>query len=278
MRIITLPDQFGFDALCHVQVYEYISSNPISKQQITLNKNTISFLLEGTKEVIFDNALLSIDSSSFVIMKSGHCLMTENLSLGANYHSVLFFFSTEMLLEFIRKFNFDRTELDHYKSVFSFSYDTFIQRFVASLMDVSRLSKFLQEKLLAVKFEEIMLYLIGLYGTDFLEELSNNAHSAGQKFTTTIESNKLRKLSLKELAFLCDMSVSTFKREFEKYYTESPMKWFQNKRLEYADYLLQQEGRLSSEIYLQVGYESLSSFIQAYKAKYGLTPRTRRKS
>lgn len=35
--------------------------------------------------------------------------------------------------------------------------------------------------------------------------------------------------------------VFTFKREFEKYYAESPIKWFQNKRLEYAHHLLNKE-------------------------------------
>ena len=74
------------------------------------------------------------------------------------------------------------------------------------------------------------------------------------------------------------MSVSTFKRKFEKHYTESPVKWFQNKRLEYAHHLLYKQQKSSSEIYLEVGYENLSSFIQAYKSKYGVTPKQHHKN
>ena len=81
-----------------------------------------------------------------------------------------------------------------------------------------------------------------------------------------------------ELAFLCNMSLSTFKREFQKHYSDSPMKWFQNKRLEYAHHLLYNEQMSSSEIYLEVGYESLSSFIKSYKAKYGVTPKQHHKN
>lgn len=73
------------------------------------------------------------------------------------------------------------------------------------------------------------------------------------------------------------MSVSTFKREFEKHYTESPVKWFQNKRLEYARHLLNNTKKSPSEIYFEVGYENLSSFIQAYKLKYGTTPKHHQK-
>lgn len=131
--------------------------------------------------------------------------------------------------------------------------------------------------MLEVKFEEIILYLTEKYGTEFLYSFSEKSNDTSQKFIQTVETNWMSKLTLKELAFLCNMSVSTFKREFEKYYAESPIKWFQNKRLEYAHHLLNKEQKKSSEIYLEVGYENLSSFIQAYKSKYGITPKQHHK-
>jgi len=77
-------------------VYDYESSTEISKQQILLNKNTFSFLQEGTKEVFFDNSTYAIDNSQFLLMKSGHCLMTEKRSNESKYYrSILFFFSNE---------------------------------------------------------------------------------------------------------------------------------------------------------------------------------------
>lgn len=204
--------------------------------------------------------------------------MTEKLSDTRNYSSVLLFFSNEILLKFIQKIQFNKTEKTEYKSVYSFGYDDFIQRFVSSLQDISKLSKGIQSKLLDVKFEEIMLYIIEIYGTDFLNALLTNSDTISQKFTRTVESNQFNKLTLKELAFLCNMSISTFKREFEKHYSESPMKWFQNKRLEHAYYLLNQAQKSSSEIYFEMGYDNLSSFVQAYKSKYGITPKQNHKN
>ena len=69
------------------------------------------------------------------------------------------------------------------------------------------------------------------------------------------------------------MSVSTFKRVFKKHYQQSPIKWFQNQRLEYAAYLLKKEKRKSSEIFDLVGYENHSNFIKAFKNKFGVTPK-----
>lgn len=277
MKIITLPDELNIESLQPIQIFDYCSSKEIAKQQIILNQNTFSFLIDGNKEVVFDNSTLSIDNSKFLIMKSGHCLMTEKLSVIRNYRSVLLFFSNETLLKFIRENELNRNKLSEFKSVYSFKYDEFIHRFVASLLDISKLSKSIQKRMLEVKFEEVILYLIEIYGTDFLFSLSEKSNALSQKFIQTVETNWMNKLTLKELAFLCNMSVSTFKREFEKKYAESPIKWFQNKRLEYAHHLLYKEQKSSSEIYFEVGYENLSSFIQAYKSKYGITPKQHHK-
>ncbi|MCR4030786.1 MULTISPECIES: helix-turn-helix domain-containing protein [Flavobacterium] len=273
MKTITLPDEMNLEESQQVHVVDYSSSKDVSKQQIILNQNIISFLIEGAKEVIFDNEALSITPSKFILMRSGNCLMTEKrVSETSLYKSVLLFFSNEMLHNFIRKMESERSESIEPKSVYAFDYDDFLKRFVDSLSDISNLSKAVQSKLLEVKFEEIMLYLTDKYGTDFLYSLTTNSDDAAQKFIRTIENRHLSKLTLKELAFLCNMSVSTFKREFEKYYSESPIKWFQNKRLEHAHYLLSQE-KSPSEVYFEAGYENLSSFSQAYKIKYGVTPK-----
>jgi AraC-like DNA-binding protein len=274
MKIITLPDELNSNYSLSTEVYNYESTQDISKQQIILHKNTFSFLQEGTKEVFFDNSSYSINNSQFLLMKSGHCLMTEKLSsVQKKYKSILFFFSNESVLKFIRKFDLSHTNSNSYYSTYSFKYDDFIKRFAQSLLDISKLSKPIQKSILDVKFEEIMLYLIEFRGTDFLYSLISNSDDQNQKFIQTIESNQLNKLTIKELSFLCNMSVSKFKREFEKNYATSPIKWFQDKRLEHSAYLLKNESKRPSDIYDEIGYESLSNFIQAFKTKYGVTPK-----
>ena len=69
------------------------------------------------------------------------------------------------------------------------------------------------------------------------------------------------------------MSVSTFKREFEKNFKSPPSKWFQEKRLEHAAFLLKNKSKRPSDLFEEIGYESLSNFIQAFKTKFGVTPK-----
>ena len=274
MKTITLPDELNLNPSLSIGVYNYESHQEISKQQILLNKNTFSFLQEGTKEVFFDNSSYSINNDQFLLMKSGHCLMTEKLSNVAEYYrSVLFFFSNEDVLKFIRKFELNPSDSDTFYSTYSFNYDSFIKRFVDSLLDISKLSKSIEKNILDAKFNEIMLYLIEFKGVNFLYSLISNSDNQNQKFIQIIESNKLNKLTIKELSFLSNMSVSTFKREFEKHFHSSPSKWFQEKRLEHAAFLLKNKSKRPSDIFEDIGYETLSNFIQAFKVKFGVTPK-----
>ena len=239
MNTITLPDELSLNSPLSIEIYNYESTQEISKQQILLNKNTFSFLQEGTKEVFFDNASCAINNSQFLLMKSGNCLMTEKLSNVEDYYrSILFFFPNQAVLNFIRKFGLNPTDCKTYFSTYSFDYDSFVKIFVKSIIDISKLSKSIQKTILDAKFDEIMLYLIEVKGVDFLYSLIGNSDNQAQNFIQIIESNKLNKLTVKELSFLSNMSVSTFKREFKKHFHSSPSKWFQEKRLEHSACLL----------------------------------------
>jgi AraC-like DNA-binding protein len=75
------------------------------------------------------------------------------------------------------------------------------------------------------------------------------------------------------LAFLCNTSVSTFKRKFFKIYGTSPQKWLTQQKMRIAANLLKHPHERPGSVYEKVGYENQSSFILAFKKQYGKTPR-----
>ena len=58
MKTITLPDEMDLEIAQPVHVVEYSSSKDVSKQQIILNQNIISFLIEGTKSRLLERIFL----------------------------------------------------------------------------------------------------------------------------------------------------------------------------------------------------------------------------
>nr|WP_315035126.1 AraC family transcriptional regulator [uncultured Chryseobacterium sp.] len=77
---------------------------------------------------------------------------------------------------------------------------------------------------------------------------------------------------LSQLAFLTGRSLATFKRDFEKLFQMSPHKWMQQKRLEEAYYLIESKKMKVKDVYLEVGFETLSHFSYAFKNHFGINP------
>lgn len=280
MKKLDLPAIFVKDAnqIPDIVVH-YFESNLFSeKSKIQLSANLISFLIEGKKELFHNNQSQIISDSEFVLAKSGNCLMTETLSENKKYASLLFFFDDAFIIDFQKKY-FDIIKLKNVKSenIIPFSvikYDKFIRDFVSAVCLMLQSEPPVSASFLKLKLEEILLYLVQKYDGSIVNFFTkSNKIKQNTKLQNIVENNIFSKLSLEELAFLCHMSLSTFKREFIKIYQLSPSRWFQDKRLEKSAQLLTQEKERPSDIYLTVGYESLSSFTQSFKQKFGKTPK-----
>jgi AraC-like DNA-binding protein len=274
MSTITLPDELNLNSSHSIEIYDYVNIQEISKQKIVLSKNTFSFLQNGTKEVFFDNSTRLINNSQFSLVKAGNSLTIEkSYNDEMQYRSILLFFSNESVFNFIRKFQLKPKDNASYASVYSFDYDLYIKGFTKSILNISKLSKSIQQNILDAKFEEIMLYLIATKGVNFIYSLISNSDNSTQKFIQIVENNIVNKLSIKELSFLTNMSESSFKRVFKKHFQSSPGRWFREKRLEHAAFLLINKSKRPSDIYQEIGYENLSNFTQAFKIKFGVTPK-----
>lgn len=275
MKFSTLPDDLEIELKDEsaVQIYRYQINRDFYKNKINLTRNTISFLRQGTKEVIGNDKNVKIGKGKFVVMKAGRCLMTEHISTEFNfYKSILLFFSNDIASKLLEQKKVNQASKAN-NAFYAFDYDDYIHHFVESLEKLMKMDAKIQSQLLPRKFEEIILYLIEKEGISFLNDIVQNPNTPQNRLISVVEQNRLNKLNLQELAFLTNMSVSTFKREFQKCYHQSPIKWFQKQRLENAAYLLRIHKKRPIEILEETGYESLTNFVQAFKKEYGVTPK-----
>jgi AraC family transcriptional regulator, exoenzyme S synthesis regulatory protein ExsA len=273
MTIQLLPNDLGSDSKKQLYLFDYNIDKANLKNKINLTQNVFSFLIHGTKEVITNKKTIVIQNNQFLIIKAGNCLMTENLSDDKNYQSILFFFTNEMVYDFIRKNKIILKKNQETNPYIVCEYDVYILNFIKSLTHISKQEASFQKKMLQVKFDEIMYYLVHKNGNSFLEQFQIISNVYNPHFENVVQNNKFNHLTIQELAFLCNMSSSTFKRNFEKKYKTSPIKWFQDKRLEQSAFLLQTKSNRPTDIFSISGFENLSSFTQAFKQKFGITPK-----
>ncbi|MBE0393170.1 AraC family transcriptional regulator [Flavobacterium sp. PL002] len=253
-------------------VYDFKMTSDVVKSKVNLSMNMFSFLQVGKKQVHFGDTSIAVNSQQSLLLKKGNWLWTELLDTEAIYYCKLFFFSEEKLTEFLKKHTKNTQPYSNEVAYFVIENDDYIGSFLNSLSILHLDNSAYSANLLEIKFEEIMLYLLAKYKgvfEDFLHSLISNEVSP---FKNVIESNVYSNLKLEEIAFLCNMSLSTFKRHFTLEYKEAPGKWLQDKRLQRAKDLLQEGVLKPSDIYLDAGYNNLSNFSIAFKNKFGISP------
>lgn len=241
------------------------------KTKVNLNMHMFSFLQKGTKQVHFAEGSFLVDNSQSILIAKGNCLWSELLDTEETYYCKLLFFSEKRLKTFLEKHN-NKNNTVATNSCFVIENDTYIDSYLNSLNTIKEAPKAFIDNLLSVKFDELLLYLINKYGQQFENYLFSLIEKELSPFKKVVESNVLSSLALEEIAFLCNMSLSTFKRSFVKEYQTSPGKWFRDKRLLKAKELLEDAHIKPSDIYLDLGYNNLSNFSAAFKKKFNVNP------
>jgi AraC-like DNA-binding protein len=231
----------------------------------------LCLLLEGRKEVTDHQTQTAFDNRQLMLLQAGNCLMTERTNEIHHYESILIFFSNEFLFDFVHGYPLPGEVSEKSDRFVTLEKDDFILHYQQSLQMASHTLQS-DEALLKVKLQELLIYLLRVYPANVQAFIDNCLHrEAHFSFREVIEQNAGKNLGTEELAFLCNMSLSTFKRRFREIFNMSPGQYFLEQKMQRALQLLQRNHR-PSEVYDLIGYHSLSSFSHEFKKHFGVSP------
>lgn len=257
--------------------YDLKMTEEVINSKVQLDLHMFSFLRKGIKQVHFPNSAVDVSPKQSILIRSGNCIWSELLDNKDTYYCKLLFFSEEQLNRVLKKVITGRApEVRSSAPYFIIENDEYLLSYLESLTSINHAAEELRERLISIKFEELIIYLAGKYGRKFEAYLYSMVCQSPTNFQSVIEDNIDSNLNLEDIAFLCHMSLSTFKRQFTKEYQTSPGKWFRDRRLETARDILVQGDLTSSDIYQRFGYNNLSNFSAAFKNKFGENPSTYR--
>lgn len=173
------------------QVFSHTSKEQTVRNKIFLPHNLVSFLEQGEKVVHYAGSKTIIAEGYFVILSSGKCLMTEKNAVNNVYRSTMLSFNDISILNFYVKYasvlnNAPRNLLTEKKSFLVFKKDEYIKNFINSLKLLHLKETLVSDQILALKFEELMLYLFEKYPSEILSFRTKN-----QKISQILKSEKL---------------------------------------------------------------------------------------
>jgi AraC-like DNA-binding protein len=244
------------------------------RNEIFFEEHAVVVVLEGEKKFISPNQDLHVRKGQILFFQRGCYSMNE--SIGSDYRSLVFFFHEKLLKEFVSQNQslFDKADIENPQPILALQSSSAFEKFIDSLFPYFNSQTPYLNQFLRLKFQELLLHLLEIDGSNQLKTILFNIYK-GQKTDLEYLLNNyyLKPLTISELAHLSGRSLSAFKREFEAQFHASPAHWIKQKRLEQAAFLLKNANKNVSEVSMEIGYESVSHFIKAYKEKYGETPK-----
>ncbi|OQP57268.1 hypothetical protein A3860_11985 [Niastella vici] len=281
MNIINLPQDIlpeDGNRSDSIIFYDYSPPPGSYKNKAILHKNAISLVISGEKTMHFAEKTVYTRDTEFHFLSAGNCVASMDLATTTPFRSLLIFFDNDLLTNFFIKYASQVNTIKGVKkqppsSYLSFAKDPFIRNFIDSLLLLLQSKQQISIEMRLLKLEELWLYLLEKYPTRLLSfQPGSNRYSDDLTIRRAVETNITNNISIAELAFLCHMSISTFKRRFIKLYNKPPNEWFLQERMKLAKELLLYHNKKPSQVYSEVGYESHSSFSQAFRKVFGKTP------
>lgn len=253
----------------------YRNQDPPLRNEVFFEEHAVIFVLEGEKRFLAPEQEVRVKKGDVVFIRRGYYFLQEALDRG--YRSLVFFFHEKLLKGFAEQhrhlFAQSVTTREIRSPLLVVEGTPHLHAFTEAVFPLfQRKTPFLNE-FLRLKSHELLLLLLENDPSGQLQAFLHSVYH-GEKLDLEflMNSYSLKPLTLSELSRLSGRSLSAFKREFERRFGKSPAAWIRRRRLEHAVLLLENTGKTVSEISYEVGYESVSHFIKAFREQYGLTP------
>lgn len=224
-------------------------------------------------------ALRFFDGNKSQTFKAGECGIARKNSLAKFellnspevFQPIVFCFDVPFLKAFQLKHQPEVPDTTTTDSIVKIRKTGMMNNFIRSLKPYHKGLMQLDEAFEDLKYEELLIILLKNN-----PELSGILFDFGMPEKINLEafmnSNFTFNVNVQRFAFLTGRSLSTFKRDFKTIFNETPAHWLIKKRLGEAYFHLAEKKRRPSEIYLDLGFESLSHFSSAFRKQFGFTP------
>jgi len=282
MKIHNLPQDIvsaGPIADESIIIYPFASTRDTVREKAILDRNAISLIIEGQKTMTFTATTVYPNDKEIHFLSAGHCVASIDISKQTIFRSILIFFDDKELADFfldnaaVIEKAMRATKVTPSAYV-AFRKDEFITHYIDSLALMLKKGIRLSIRMKRIKLQEILLYLLENHTQGFLA-LKNRVHlgSAELAIRKVVEANLVNNLSIDEMAFLCNLSASTFKRQFRNIYGESPNTWIVAQKMQIAAQMLTKQKVKPAEIWFRLGFETHSGFTKSFRKHFGVAPK-----
>lgn len=250
-------------------------SGPLKYEAIFQNKGCFIYFKNGNTKLLSSEHNTDVTGKEAVLLKCGsNFLEILQKNINEELETVVIHLFPELLKE-IYKNEIPTTIVkpsNREQSSKIFSNDL-ITKFIDSLEFYFDNPSLVNNDLLELKVKELLLLLIQTNYINSVHELIYNLYNTKTiKLNEVIALHTFSNLTVDELAKLCNMSLSSFKRAFKDSFNDSPNNYINTKKINKAVELLQFSELSISNIAYETGFNDALYFTRLFKQRNGLSP------
>ena len=242
-----------------------------------INEARIIHVVRGESRLYSANKVLNLEKGDTLIMKTDNFINNWLENEKGESTVVIVFQLGSALVHYLYDnnlpiwFNAGNSEYD--QSLLKVQEHDLLSSYFNSLQLYLDNKELFSEEIVNSKVRELISILINTNKSGETKKIFGNLFTASEyAFKDSIAKNIFEDLNIEDLAFLCGLSLSSFKRKFKTVYGTSPNKYITSKRLDRAQTLLRTSKLSISEIAYDCGFSDVSYFSKTYKKHFNASP------
>ena len=273
-------DRKHFDINNKCAIEKLIIKTPLRLGSVFQDEACFTYIKEGEMSLTSPTDNLSIQTEESVLLRCGNYFTNAIRKLHAKTCEV---FAVHLYPDMLKEL---------YKNEFpNFIKSNAIKPYIRKIEKQSVITHFIQsldfyfenpslvtDDLLKLKIKELILLLLQTNNAENIITLFSHLFNPRQAgLFEVVEAHLYSSISIVELASLTGRSLSTFKRDFETQFNDTPANFIKERKLGKALELLQSTELSVSEICYEVGFQDTSHFTKTFKLKFNQSPSEYRK-
>ena len=234
------------------------------------------YVVEGDAVTFTTRGPLAQRAEEGLVLRCGN-YFSEFLRSGADRFEAIaiHLYADTLRLVYDRDFPDFLAEVDRVQPIFHDHHraNELLATYISSLQFYFDNPELVSEELQKLKVKELLLLLARTDKAAAVRRLVTGLFAPVQTdFAAVVEANLYAGLNGAELAHLCGMSLSTFKRTFRRVFNATPATYLRGKRLARAAQLLRRTDQRVSDVAYDCGYRDLAHFSRSFQQAYGVSP------
>lgn len=240
------------------------------------NEACFLFINEGAFSFRTPHQLFSFDEGDGMLAKCGNYFIETGIQTEEKSTESVTVIGAFFYQSIVKKFFESDLPLDTFSNpikVTKIHIDNLLKNFIDNINYLLDNPSIVDDNIIMNKQKELLILLSKTENSNSISVFINSLFLPFEyNFRAIIKKNIYSDLTIQDFAYLCGMSEATFKRKFRTVFNQSPAKYIQLKKLSRAKELLKTPSNSISEIAYECGFNSPSSFNNAFKKNFNLTP------